>query len=369
MNKIWNFSIVASILLLPVNPVRAFHFYTAQISGEGIAASEISVPPASTVVPESQPQPQPPSSLPPPPPPPPPLPLPPPSLPPPPSLSVTEEFDEEPMGHFVDPQEVKRVVREIKSNFFRDIKQLRKGAQKTGLKDAVVLIDKLNAGANEILAVLSNSNSDNSAWREALDRWYRGDENDGENYWEQMNRRIRPQVELPKEVRDGLKSIMRLEKLLASKQIQKVAQNLSLNLSGAGQYASEAKRVLQKVNGFLAGGNYEEAMEEMQGFRDNESPHPGEVEGATQRFRGTSDMLRGIKDPNVITQFKSLVQPAVAAYNEGDYREVHELMSEVEREMMKLMNSAYRRKRPSQPAMPQPAAPASLFHILRRFLR
>lgn len=320
--------LVIGLGLLISSQALAYHFYMAQtLSVEEGANSSASLP-------SSAPSPEPSSS-------------------PSPAEFIPEEAENNDLGYHFDPEEPRRVVKEIKRDFLPQVKQLRKKAQKMNLGDAVAGLDQLSSKANQILAVLANSSASNQAIRENLDLWYRGEEEDDEtNPWNLLNRKWRSRIELPSEIKDAFKGLKRLEKLIASKAAKKGAQNLGLNLDGVQQYITEVRQTFQTLNDLIAAGNYEEAAEQKRELVDEEQrPHWGEVEGATHELaRGMNDTLRGIKDQNVISQVKALLQPAINAYNASDFREVHEVMNDVRDDIMRLVNDARRRPRKAVPA-------------------
>lgn len=230
---------------------------------------------------------------------------------------------------FVDPQEIRNVLREIrqiKSDLKRFINQLKKMA--AGSED-LAKINELSAQLDSIQAVLLNSSSNDSELQDAI-REFR----DGE-FWDEMNK-IRAKVELPRELKQIASSIKRLEKLIALKTVQ----DIGLDIEKVRQAVGEMKQTLQTVQTHLANGELEEAMEAMQFF--HEGGHPGEIEGTIHRVREIKSMLKRVKDQAVRSQADQILQEVIDAFNEGNWKDARETLDEYADDLMNLLQKLMR---------------------------
>ncbi len=237
-------------------------------------------------------------------------------------------------GNFVDPQEVKRVLGEI-----RDLK----GQVKIGLarlkkivnsQDAVAKLGEISADLDRIKAVLSNPATENSDLRIALQEFYDG------RFWDEIDE-IRFVYEFPKEYKDMTRSLKRLEKMIATKSVKA----LGLNLERVQATVAELRSSLDLVKSHYDRGEFEEAMEISRDTSENLNVHPGEIEGTIFRIRDIKKMIKKVKDESIRTAVEGALQEVIDAFDSGDYREANETLNEYADDLMDLLSKFIRKTR------------------------
>lgn len=233
---------------------------------------------------------------------------------------------------FVNPQEIEDVKRQIKRDLQREIKQLVKQATKAGMQTEAAQLNEIMNALSNTLAVLSNPAARNDDLREAINNFHDA------RHWDTMNE-IRAKVELPKQIKDVEKQIRSIAKLISSKSTKKAISLFGLDMAGVNSTLAETTQLLQEVKNSLQAGDSAGAQEGMRDVWDN---NPGMAEGIIHQFRGFADMMRGIKNADLIAQLKALAQPGIDAFRAGDYEEAQALLGDARDDMQNLLNSVRR---------------------------
>lgn len=223
-------------------------------------------------------------------------------------------------------------MREIKQ-LQGDAKRLIKQATKAGMQNEAAQLNEMINVLHTIAAVLSNPAASNEELRNTIDGFH------DDRHWDALNA-IRATVELPKQIKDIEWQMRTVTKLIGSKSTKKAISLLGLDMVGVNSVIAETTQLLQEVKNSLQAGDAEEAQTVMRDVWDN---NPGEIEGVIHRLRGVSDMMRGIKNPDLIAQLKAFAQPGIDAFNAGDYRSAQEFLGDAENDMRGLLNSVVRR--------------------------
>jgi len=237
-------------------------------------------------------------------------------------------------GNFVDPEEVKRILSEI-----RDLK----GQVKIGLarlkkvvksQDAAAKLGEINADLDRIKAVLANPATENSDLRIALQEFYDG------RFWDEIDE-IRFVYEFPKEYKDMTRSLKRLEKMIKTKSVQA----LGLNLERVQATIAELRSSLELVKSHYDRGEFEEAREIARDASESFDMHPGEIEGTIFRIRDIKKMIKKVKDQSIRTAVEGALQEVIDAFDNGDYRDANETLNEYADDLMDLLNKFIRKTR------------------------
>lgn len=242
---------------------------------------------------------------------------------------IMEEEEGNQMMDFVDPNEVKRVLKEI-TNMRSEIKRTISQNKKTvGASD----LSELNAVLAEAdKAYTAIKNSSDEEMRSNMQEFYEG------QYWERIQA-VRTRLEIPRELKQMAPIFRRLEKTLATKAIQ----NIGLDIARAKQRVAEMKQLMNQVQTAYNSGDMETAQEAMQELRES-GGHPGEIEGTIFRFRDIKNMVKRVKDEAVRNEVDSVLQEVVDAFNNGDYREARETMDEYADDLQRLLSTLMKTK-------------------------
>lgn len=224
---------------------------------------------------------------------------------------------------WVDPREVQQALKEMK-DMKRELNRLVKQAKK--LSNGATLASGMNTLLEQVASFESKIN-------EGVDLRDNIQEFRDAQIWEEINK-FRAQIEIPKEITQWNKEIKRLEKILT----QKKYQNLGLNLEGAKAKLAEVKDVLAKVREYYNSGDYESAMEEFDGLRQD--LFIGEIGNVIQRTQELMNRLKTIKNVEVKTQIQEAFGEVISNFNDGEYRVARELMDESWNDIMKMINQA-----------------------------
>ncbi len=214
----------------------------------------------------------------------------------------------------VNPQEVKQVLRDI-NQMERELRRF--AAQLRRLKNAgdeQNVVNEMLSSFGAIKTALQNSSSDSEGAMVALEEF-----RDGE-YREKLQA-LRLKIELPREIQQITKSLARAEKVVA----QKAAQSLGLDLNRAKGILAEMRQRLDGINTDYQAGNMENAMEELQNFREGENPM--DIENAVFRVREATRQLKRLKNGGA-EEMKTRLQEAIRLFNNGEYREARMLFEQ-----------------------------------------
>lgn len=254
----------------------------------------------------------------------------------PPSLPTTSipEDDGDDYGNIVDAQQIRDVIRQIKKDLLGEAKRLVKQATKAGLQTEVAQLNEMMNVLNNTLAILSNPSARNSDLRDAIDGFH------DNRHWDTFNE-IRAKIELPKQIKDMERQIRSITKLISSKSTKKAISLFGLDIAGVQSKLAETTQLLTEAKNSLQAGDTVGAQEKMQEIWE-EGSNPGNAEGFFHTLRGAADMMRGIKNADLIAQLKALAQPGFDAFNAGEYEEARKLLEEARDDAQRLINSVVR---------------------------
>lgn len=136
--------------------------------------------------------------------------------------------------------------------------------------------------------------------------------------WEELNL-LRLKANLPRELNEFFRSLIRVERLLKQKSFQKIP---GLNYEAINAKLAGMKAIHAGAKACYEAGDLECASEKLNEAR--EDGWPGELEGPLHNLRGINDLLRQIKNAEVKTEIIALIQPAIDSLNAGDWREARE---------------------------------------------
>lgn len=147
-----------------------------------------------------------------------------------PSKEQNGKFFQEPQEReeFIDPKEVKQALREMK-DLKSQIRQLSRQVKKlSSAAEEAATLAKISGEIDQFQATISSNMQNSSILRETMQ-----DFRDNQ-YWETLNG-IRAKVELPRELKQILTSLKRVEKILVNKSVQDIGLDIakthsSLNL-------------------------------------------------------------------------------------------------------------------------------------------
>ncbi len=251
--------------------------------------------------------------------------------PPPPSLEsekgpgIPEEDRRE---EFVDPQEIRDVLRQIK-DIKREANRIIKKATKAGFTAETAKLNELVMQVSATEAALRGSKDRVS--RDTLQDFYDA------QIWDTMNN-IRVKIELPNELKGIEREMKRLEKMINKKTF--VVEGIDMEKVRV--KIEEVKAAVSHARENLAQGNLEEAQEAMQVVYED-GAHPGEMFGVLNRLAEMTRRLKVIKSESVRSDIQEVLAPVYDAVNSGDFREANTLINEVDQELWKVM-SAVRNK-------------------------
>ncbi|MDO8558995.1 MAG: hypothetical protein Q7R84_01560 [bacterium] len=239
-------------------------------------------------------------------------------------VNFEEGQDEEMMDEeFVDPKEVQQALREIKDQK-RELTRLAKQAKKLAGGEGIL---------GEISALLEQAAGFENSINEGINLRDSIQEFRDAQIWEELNK-IRAKVEIPRELAQWNKEIKKLSTMLK----QKKYQNMGFDLTMAGSKVEETKATLSAVQEFYNNGDFESAMEEFDGLRQDF--HPGEIMSVVQRMQELTNRLKAVKNAEVKERVKEAFSEVISNFNEGEYRIARELMDESWNDIMQMINQA-----------------------------
>ncbi len=179
------------------------------------------------------------------------------------------------------------------------------------------------------------------------------------NIWDELNT-LRLKANLPKELNQFFNDLLRLQKLLAQKEFQKIP---GLNYDLINAKVVIIKDLHAQAKACYTAGEFECANEKLNEARNDN--YPGELEGPLHILRGIFESLRRIKNEEVKTEVQGLIQPSIDSINKGDWREANQELNELNKDLMSLlenlMRSQYRNRSLS------PDARARLEKLLQKY--
>lgn len=245
------------------------------------------------------------------------------------SLPPQDEFeneDDKERQDYVDPREIKDVLRQI-SQQKNEIKRLVKSAQK----------QKMSEAATELQSILSQITQQEQTirgegkmlTRDTLQEFYDA------QIWESIEK-IRYQVQLPQELKQIEKELKRVDSLLKQKATAAIP-NLDLEVIRA--KVAEARAALEQAKGALASGDNDSVKEAMEVFWQK-GAHPGEISGTLSQLREVASGLKRIKSAEVREVILDILSPVFESINDGDFREARMQLENLKQELLPLMRKA-----------------------------
>lgn len=241
-----------------------------------------------------------------------------------PKAPLSEEVEEQAKEEFVNPEEVRQVLRElkdIKRELNRFAKQL---AKLPNSGDDVNSINRLLEQVNNFQAKINSGENLRDSIQEFRDA----------QMWDEINK-FRAKVEIPKEMKQWNKEIKRIEKFFKQKKVQNAASEFGLNLEGTKTKVEELKSGLAKIQEYYNGGDLESAIEEFDSLRQD--LQPWEISNVLQKFQELITGFKKVKDQEIKNQVKEMLSEAVNAFNDADYQFARELTDESFQELMQLI--------------------------------
>lgn len=241
-----------------------------------------------------------------------------------------ENEDDKERQDYVDPREIKDVLRQI-SQQKNEIKRLVKSAQK----------QKMSGAATELQSILSQitqqeqaiRSEGNMLTRDTLQEFYDA------QIWESIEK-IRHQVQLPQELNQIEKELKRVDSILKQKATAAIP-NLDLEVIRA--KVAEARAALEQAKSALASGDTDSVKEAMEVFWQ-EGAHPGEISGTLSQLREVASGLKRIKSAEVREAILDILSPVFESINDGDFREARMQLENLKMELLPLMRKAERLK-------------------------
>ncbi|MEK9183217.1 MAG: hypothetical protein AAB849_01800 [Patescibacteria group bacterium] len=226
---------------------------------------------------------------------------------------------------FVPPQELKRVLQDIK-NQTRDLLRYKKQLSKISADaDAGQLIATLLAQLETFKNNITNNVGRDQ--RDAMQDYWDA------QIWEELNK-VRAFVELPRE----MKNVQRDLKI-----VQKSVQNKSYKTAFAFFGVDEDKLfaalvakqgVVEQILSLMNQGDAAEAFALVE--EDiHQGWHPGDLRHLTDMLRETHQRLKTMKDADILEQVKEVLSPIIDTLNDGDIREARDAMVQFTDQMQK----------------------------------
>jgi cytochrome c556 len=238
---------------------------------------------------------------------------------------------------FVDPREIKGATNQIK-DMKKEIKRLNAQLKKLiNLNDEKSKLDEVSAQLEKFLQDLKTPPEDSSL-RDVLQEFYDA------QLWDTVNE-VRTKVEFPKQVKQIEKELTRVAKLLKQKSYQK----LGLDLESIKASLNTARTSLEEAKNQYQAGEAEEAMEALRSIF--EDTNPGDVSCVLNSFRDVNRDLPRIKNAEVKSAIQDILDPIKEAVKNGDYREACRSFDEIRDDMFKVMRSASKTNKVSDPKM------------------
>lgn len=239
-------------------------------------------------------------------------------------------IEEGPSNHdFVDPQEVKNVLREIKDLKVQVKTSVAMLKKTTKGQNDIQKLSEISAELDRIKLALSNPNADSTDLRANIQEFYDA------RFWDEINS-IRFKYEFPRQVKDMSKTLKRLEKIVATKSVK----NLGFDLGRVNASIAEMQNTLQNAQNYFDKDEFEEAMEEMQNLHENNSPW--DIESTIFRIRDIKKMLKRVKDQTIRAEIDGVLQEVIDAFNNGEYRDARETLDEYSDDLMQLLQKLIR---------------------------
>lgn len=236
-----------------------------------------------------------------------------------------EGEDDEPQEEYVDPREIRDVLRQIKQMRI-DLRSLaRQLVQLKGIPSKTEDLAKIKELTNLIATNEQNIKNPQEGQRAALQEFYDA------RLWDEIQV-LRTKIQLPRELKDIARAITRTERMLKLKTFQK----LGLDIARLQTKLDEIKNTYNQINNAYQAGDLETAQEGMQEFY--QGGHPGGFEGALHRIRGIKDLLRQIRDKEIIAAIEEMLSPVYESLYEGDFNEVHNVLNEYEDDLRRLVS-------------------------------
>lgn len=238
-----------------------------------------------------------------------------------------KQFFEEDRGEdqqsFVDPRQIQdglRNMNQFRNEAKRTLRQIKKQASAADNEE----LGRIIAEVDQLYTTAANTSNLEVA-NDAVQEFHQN------QYWDSVNK-IRSRIEIPREIKQIIQSIKRLEKILQTKSIQ----NIGLDIARAKQTLAEMKQAADNVQNLYNNGEYQDAQEEMRLF--HEGGHPGEIEGVIFRIRDIKNMAKRVKDTAVKAEIDSVLQEVIDTFNAGEYRDARETMDEYADDLQRLIS-------------------------------
>jgi len=227
---------------------------------------------------------------------------------------------------FVDPREIKDVLRQIK-DIKREANRLIKKAKKLNLTDEIGKLNEIITLVADLEAKIKNASAE-SISRETLQDFYDA------QVWEEMNN-IRIRIELPNEIKMIERDLKKLEKLISKKTF--VVDGVDMEKVKA--KIGAIRTALEQAKSNLAQGNLEDARESLQLVYE-EGAHPGEIMGVLNRLYEITRQLKKFKSEEIKNEVMDILKPVFEAVESEDYREANMLLNEIDRDLWRILNAA-----------------------------
>lgn len=231
--------------------------------------------------------------------------------------------EQEESQQFIDPRQIQdglRNMNQFRNEAKRTLRQIKKEASAADNEE----INRIIAQVDQLYTTAANT-SNLEAANDAVQEFHQN------QYWDSVNK-IRSRIEIPREIKQIIQSIKRLEKIITTKSVK----NIGLDLNKVAAILGEMKQAAEAVQNLYNSGNYEDAQEEMQLF--HEGGHPGEIEGVIFRIRDIKNMAKRVKDTAVRAEVDSVLQEVIDTFNAGEYRDARETMDEYADDLQRLIN-------------------------------
>lgn len=235
-------------------------------------------------------------------------------------------YHEQPMSK----QEVADVLRQIKE-LRTQLKQIEKNAKKANT-NSITNINELLGKLAAHEQALKNPTAQMTQ-REAASAFW------DERLWEEVNN-VRRMVDIPRELKDIERALLRAEKTIKKPRVQKV---LSDYLTYGEQILVRVRKSFDAAKASFAAQDFETAEDNMRDARDES--YPGEVEGVYEMLSNSMDSIRRVKDPAVREMFLDILQPVFDSIKEGDFHEANQALNEINRSLFALIDQAMRAPR------------------------
>lgn len=167
--------------------------------------------------------------------------------------------------------------------------------------------------------------------------------------WDEINS-MRLRADLPRELNQFFKDLLRVERMLKQKSFQKI---VGLNFEQIAAKFAEIKQLHAESKACYESGDFECANEKLNEARQDN--YPGELEGSLHMLRSINDMLRNIRDQELQGEVQQFLMSAIEQLNGGEWREANQEINGMQQELMQvleqIMRSQSRRSGPSAAIM------------------